>query len=140
MRAVYAASKVRIKLSSRPKPTSSVRSTSRVTRGSPHRITAIPPMTQDFHPRLSHRTWSSRATSRTSFMSRTEFGEIPLHVDHPGGWADRQARGIIKAAFQRLDCSQIVCFLNFALADGLQRRPGLFPDRDPAAHLLTLIH
>ncbi len=70
--------------SSLPKPVSSVRSTSTVSRGSPHLCKASPPMKQKRQPCSRHAVWSSVAARITS-ITAPRHHEPALLFDQPGG-------------------------------------------------------
>src|SRR3954468_8468633 len=83
-----------MKVSSVPKPVSNVMSTSTVSRGSPQRISARPPMIQKGQALVWQRRCTSCAALNTSFTI-CQFHEPSLLLNQPGCRLGRTRRNIV---------------------------------------------
>jgi hypothetical protein len=130
--------------SSRPKPVNKEISTSRVKRGVPYRISAIPPIMQKGQPWLSRSVWRSRAALRSSFIRQTRVAwttrsfansaEPCLLFDKTRSGRRRQEEQMLHTSKELPDCFRHADCGSIADSHRAKFGLGLPPDFGPAAH------
>ncbi len=105
MRASKRSRSFRTNSPSPPKPVSKVKSTLTVSRGSPHRCKARPPMKQNCHPWDSQKAWSSAAAWMTSFTAGSLFEPSLLFDQSGSGLWSAGGNCVVGRPAQERDCA-----------------------------------
>ena len=110
-----------------------VRSTSPVSRGSPQRCNAMPPMKQNLHPRTRQNDWTSSARRNRSCISLP--GEDRLLLHQPGAVPCRTRKRGLECAVQGLDVVSHPDVAETFAPKVLEPRGGCLPRFDEGAQL-----
>ena len=132
IRPAYRPSSAAMNGSSPPNPVSNVTSTSMVSRGSPQRCRASPPMKQKRQSRASQKSCRSAATRISSSTARCRPQEPALLLDQArrrprSAWGSR----VIRLAAQQGDRALRVEAAELLATHPFEPGPGLLPDLNP---------